>query len=111
MSGVNAWDPGPDFGTMRKAPMSYVEKVAPGQVVPPPAPSVLLRRLACPGLPWQPDPSGNSPYNPYITVDYMENLTLNRGNTNTGAGFLNQPTPLEQRFSTGRAQPCRPTRE
>jgi hypothetical protein len=37
VSGVNAWDPGADFGTLRKATMSYVEKVAPGQVLPPPA--------------------------------------------------------------------------
>src|SRR5260370_29794459 len=88
--------------------MTYVDKVAPGQVLPPRSPSVLLRRLACPGLPWQPDPTRDPilfPYNPYVTVDYVENLTLNRGNTNTGAGFANTPTPLPERFSTGRAQP------
>jgi hypothetical protein len=108
VDGVNAWDPGATFGTMRKASMTYVEKVAPGQVIPPPQPSVLLRRLACPTLPYQPDPSrdpATAPYNPWVTIDYMDALPLNVGITNTGAGFRNAPTPLEQRTATGRAQP------
>ena len=55
---------------------------------PPPAPTVLLRRLACPDLPWNPLPTtidpplpgeparpaynSNLPYNPYITVDAFQ---------------------------------------
>jgi hypothetical protein len=41
----------------------------------PEAPTVLLRRLACPYLPAQQDPSLPF-YNPYITVDYMEDVNI-----------------------------------
>ncbi len=108
VDGASPWDPGPDFGTLRKPSMSYIEKVAPGQVISPPPPTVLLRRLACPGLPYQPDPGRDSaatPYNPYVTVDYMEQLPLNAANTNNGTGFANRAMPLAQRFATGRVQP------
>ena len=47
---------------------------------------MLLRRLACPSLGHQPDP-GVALYNPYVTVDYASNVPLNRGATNTGAGY------------------------
>src|SRR5208282_1248608 len=46
-----------------------------------------------------------SPYNPYVTVDYMENVLLNQGNSNTGAGYLGRPTKLARRHSVGRLQP------
>ena len=40
--------------------------------------TLMLQRLANPHLPAQPDPNKNSaltPYNPYVTVDYADNLT------------------------------------
>src|SRR5262249_16842847 len=36
-----------------------------------PLPTILLQRLACPGLPYQNNPA-MALYNPYITVDYLE---------------------------------------
>jgi hypothetical protein len=39
------------------------------------APSVFLQRLAFPHLPPQPDPT-QSNYNPFITVDYLENIPI-----------------------------------
>jgi hypothetical protein len=64
-------------------------------------PMFLLRRLACPHLPPNPLPGQpvdpGQPYNPYVTVDYMENVRLNSGN------------PASPRFATraseGRKQP------
>ena len=38
-------------------------------------PSILLRRLACPAMPPDNEPA-NATYNPYITVDYMENVPV-----------------------------------
>jgi hypothetical protein len=55
----------------------------------PEAPTVLLRRLACPYLPAQQDP--NLPfYNPYITVDYMEDVNIAVGSPEDPA------TPADQ---------------
>jgi hypothetical protein len=59
----------------------------------PAAPMLLLRRLACPYLPPQPDPT-QPLYNPYVTIDSMEGLKLN----NTAA-------PIHQRVAQGRSQP------
>jgi hypothetical protein len=69
------------------------------------APTLLLRRLACPYLPntnpaTQPTqlPAPNAQfgivYNPYVTTDYMENLALNDGTT-----------AIANRASQGRTQP------
>ena len=89
----------------RVAGLTYQTPVAPGQVSPPPPPTVLLRRLACPALPYQPDPSAAGPYNPYVTVDYLDSIHLNAANSNTGAGYLDDPPPIERRYSVGRTQP------
>jgi hypothetical protein len=95
--------------TLRSEAMSYSVPVRRGQVLPPPQPTILLRRLACPSLPWQPDPrldSLTAPYNPYVTVDWAPNIELNRGATNTGAGFLPAAAlPVERRRSSGRREP------
>jgi hypothetical protein len=66
--------------------------------------SLLLRRLACPGLPPNEDPTNTAtPYNPYITVDYVENLNVNDGSTNYGTNSPNTAPNL--RFSMGKMQP------
>ncbi|HEX5271795.1 MAG TPA: hypothetical protein VFW33_14960, partial [Gemmataceae bacterium] len=106
--GVSSWDPGANFCTVTAAGMSYRVPVLPGKVAEPPAPALLLRRLACPGLPWQPDPTldpATAPYNPYVTVDYVSAVPLNAGNTNDGAGFTNRALALARRRSTGRREP------
>ena len=74
----------------------------------PALPSLLLRRLACPTLPWQPRMASDSPqtpYNPYITVDYVANIPLNHGASNNGIGLFGTPRPLAKRYSQGRVQP------
>ena len=40
-----------------------------------PTPVVLLQRLLCPSLPLQTATNGATPYNPYITVDYVVNTS------------------------------------
>jgi hypothetical protein len=95
--------------TMRSEALTYSVPVRRGQVLPPPQPTILLRRLACPSLPWQPDSRLDpvtAPYNPYVTVDWAANVELNRGATNTGAGFLPAAAlPVERRRSSGRREP------
>ena len=106
--GVNSWDPGPNFCSVTAPAMSYQVRVLPGKVTGPPNPTLLLRRLACPGLPWQPDSTldpATKPYNPYVTVDFVSGVPLNSGITNDGAGFPNRPLPLARRRSFGRREP------
>src|SRR5262249_40362351 len=105
--GENAWNPGRN-AALRCPAMSYSVPVTRGKVTRPPAPTLLLRRLACPDLPWQPDPTldpQEKPYNPFVTVDYLENVPLNRGISNTGAGFQGRPLPVALRRSSGRQEP------
>jgi hypothetical protein len=67
--------------------------------------TILLRRLACPHLPPQPD--ALSPFfNPYITVDYMEDVPANDVLKfyNTGPRDLPLPSLLD-RASYGRMEP------
>jgi hypothetical protein len=59
-------------------------------------PALLLRRLACPHLPPQTDPT-QPLYNPYVTVDSMEGVKLNPGD-----GSMQ---PVQNRRSQGRNQP------
>jgi hypothetical protein len=59
-------------------------------------PTILLRRLACPNLPPN-DPrqagyDATLPYNPYVTVDYLENVRLNvTGGMNLASEGKKQP--------------------
>jgi hypothetical protein len=54
-------------------------------------PTILLRRLACPHLPPNPFP-GSPLYNPYITVDYMEDVPVNTaGAADRASHGRNQP--------------------
>ncbi len=74
----------------------------------PPAPSVLLQRLACSYLPLQTDPT-QPLYNPYITVDYLQQLDddgtgLIRANNNTNQN-PNGMTGNYNGQSDGRNQP------
>ena len=88
--------------------LHYQFKIGANPVATPAAPSVLLRRLACPMLPWQPNAAKDSletPYNPYVTVDYVENIALNNGASNSGTGRVGPARPLAKRHSQGRAQP------
>jgi hypothetical protein len=73
----------------------------------PPTNVILLRRLACPNLPEQPDPT-KANFNPYVTVDYLESVrtwdAIQADTTNTAG---NRPTYVKvaQRSSTGKQQP------
>ncbi len=103
--GVASWNPA-FTATLRTPALSFQVPVPRGSVLTPPPPTLLLRRLACPGLPWQPDPSSTaSPYNPYVTVDYLENVPLNRCISNTGTGYQGPPLPPAARSSVGRQEP------
>lgn len=78
---------------------------------------VLLRRLACPYMRPQPNPAKPG-YNPYITVDYLDNdtvanpqatpkLTTFDNVTSTSPAGPRTPTPAtwDQRIAIGRTQP------
>src|SRR5205085_31084 len=61
-----------------------------------------LRRLACPYFKAQTDPA-QPDYNPYITVDYMNNVPTNQHVITKGTNFVDfKTTPC---FSIGRRQP------
>jgi hypothetical protein len=62
-------------------------------------PTLVLQRLMCPNLPFQPDPT-RPDYNNYITVDYVDNILLHNGDAPTG-----QPYNAENTFSIGKRQP------
>jgi hypothetical protein len=66
--------------------------------------AVLLQRLACPYLPPNPTPPGTaaSPYNPYITVDYVDNVLANQAVQYDNAG---NPQMSPNPASVGRMQP------
>lgn len=79
------------------------------------APSVFLQRLALPHLPYQPDPTRGD-YNPFITVDYLENIPIhdavlydsaNRRDGNMGRPQRQSLNPGagSGRHSYGRRQP------
>src|SRR5262249_310830 len=55
-------------------------------------PTILLRRLACPYI--RPNDKHGFGYNPYVTIDYLEDVEVN-----------NALTPLSQQHSVGRQQP------
>src|SRR5207253_7040061 len=68
--------------TYATSTMTYTSNVANPAAI---SPTVMLRRLACPGLPPNEDlnnVSDTNPYNPYITVDYVEDVPMYNGSTN-----------------------------
>lgn len=72
--------------------------------------TLLLRRLANPGLP--PDPNPASPtFNPYVTIDYLENLPINDNVTKDSMGDHTKGDPAgfyrsnPVRQSAGKKQP------
>jgi hypothetical protein len=65
--------------------------------------SVLLRRLACPAMPLNIDPTSAS-YNPYITVDYVQNVSVNDATTFNGAGQPQTPN-YSALYSMGKMEP------
>jgi hypothetical protein len=81
---------------------------------PPPNPTLVLRRLACPHLPANdPNPNYNpnnapfdktKPVNPYITVDYMDNVPINDGRTFNPTAVAVPPV-IANFSSWGRKQP------
>jgi hypothetical protein len=66
--------------------------------------TLLLQRLACPYLPPDPNPA-NPTYNPYVTIDYIENVPGNNGiQLNAGGNQVNTITwPTMSAY--GRKQP------
>jgi hypothetical protein len=82
-------------------------------------PAILLRRLACPHLPFDNNQTTamgtpNPFYNPYITVDYVQTRhstaagafdELNDATTVLPGGGTHTPNPPQNRFAWGRNQP------
>ncbi|GIW82832.1 MAG: hypothetical protein KatS3mg105_4639 [Gemmatales bacterium] len=66
--------------------------------------TILLRRLACPGLPPQNDPTQPN-YNPYVTIDYIEDVPSFDGIKADDMGMHMPKIPVDQRRSVGRRQP------
>jgi hypothetical protein len=94
-------DPGRPTPTLQRPEMTYSEVANAVQPIPPPL-TILLRRLACPHLP--PNDTPGPTYNPYVTVDYMEDVPL-RNAADVGFTGPNPPVPVAERQSVGRAQP------
>jgi hypothetical protein len=79
----------------------------------PPAPTIMLQRLACPYIPFNNTPGPQ--YNPFVTVDYMQNVNVNAttgriiGSNTAAAAPDNETTSsknnLTWRQSDGRLQP------
>lgn len=78
--------------------------------------AILLQRLANPYLPHNPinDPAvlltgdapvPNSPYNPYITIDYVNNIKPQHAVGRTDSGSTADHDPVENRHSYGKLQP------
>jgi hypothetical protein len=94
-------------GQPMESSMTYRLPVGQINLAAPPAHTLVLQRLACPYLPPQGDPTQIATlgyYNPYITVDYVENVpTMN--------GVLVDPTGAQRKldwttmYSVGRKQP------
>jgi hypothetical protein len=66
--------------------------------------TLLVQRLACPYLPPQSDPSQPN-YNPYVAIDYMDQVPANDGVANDANGMHAAQVPVAQRISLGRKQP------
>jgi hypothetical protein len=97
-------------GTLKSPGMRYQDQRGAMNEEPRP-PSVLLRRLAVPHLPPNPEGPGaafdpNLPYNPYITVDYVEMQGGQQGGQQVNMLNNGDPivSPMQQRASWGRSQ-------
>jgi hypothetical protein len=71
--------------------------------------TLLLQRLACPALPPNPAVAGGAidpgqPYNPYVTIDYVDTVPTNDGIVADLKG-PRRPTALSQRHSYGKSEP------
>jgi hypothetical protein len=90
--------------------LTYVDGAGPVPIVPAniKTHTILLRRLACPGLPA--NPTVGPGYNPYVTVDYMENVpasdAVKDDSNGTNADFkaMDKGLPVA-RASVGKSQP------
>lgn len=104
--------------TMGQEGLSYQEPNNNGAAVPKPSHTIVLQRLLCPSLPYNPLPpdaahNPNLPLNPYVTVDYVSSViaedavkmkkdALGLPTTNqTPGGWV----PYADRRSFGRVQP------
>lgn len=101
-------DPGLPATTLRTE-MSYPIAITNWNVAPLlKPPTVLLRRLACPGLPVQTD-STKANYNPYLTIDYIEAQDPSQVNDDrmfdTTGPLAPQPGAITGFKSWGRTQP------
>ena len=67
-------------------------------------PSLVLRRLANPYMPPQTD-AAQADYNPYVTVDVMNDIKVNDGVTNASDDKKDAPPTIENRSSVVRQQP------
>jgi hypothetical protein len=65
--------------------------------------TVLLRRLACPYIPPQPNPLAPN-YNPYITVDYAQNVKTWDSRVALGGTIVTPPAETSY-YAVGRMQP------
>jgi len=69
--------------------------------------TIVLQRLACPYLPYQPNPNaaaGSTPFNPYVTVDCMLQAPIYDNVTTDGAG--KHMAPAQNPYASyGRNQP------
>ncbi len=92
-----------DLTTMGGGSMTY-DLPANTPLANPPSHAILLRRLACPTLPPQNDPAQPF-YNPYVTVDYLEDVPLNDGVDADANGSHMAKKPVDQRAATARRQP------
>ena len=91
-------------GTTARSAMACALETAslPGQL---PTYTLLLRRLACPTQAHQPDPAQPN-YNPFVTVDYFENVSVNDAvEKDSGGNHAGRVADVAQRFSLGRNQP------
>ncbi len=92
----------PSFTTTSTSPlMSFTLPLATDPTAT--APSILLQRLANPYLPPQSN-SALANYNPYVTVDYVNQVAVNDGRLFSTVGALTPPT-VTSRVAQGRRHP------
>jgi hypothetical protein len=106
-----------DMPYVETSSMSYLWTIPSGTNNTPPSPTIMVRRLLCPNMPPQQDPRPYQPnqgqpnyqpfayYNPYITVDFVEDVPLQKGATfDTQVQFKGTFDPSKL-MSFGRKQP------